>query len=391
MEDIYRNLSTLDYWGRGWGTEVSFQVTELWLNDKTGKLSTHTKKIDPINVDSWVAQETSGTEDDSQTLIVRMAWIDVCVKDKIIKQTEQTTKFLVNVFGVKLAYGYARSCPSSATAFPIQDHGENAQLQSFCFCYPPKIATVWSHRQPKDGKQGRKLTQGIFFVQEEEKKALQTALLGQWSLEVYRNAIFPSLPIGLVMGVQIDATTTAIKHEIRAVETRTGYHNFASRQGEKRSEGELEDLLAKTSGSASKLASTSRKSKVLGKLFSFMDRTLGEAITDHQEQLRDATPKEPAPDGIKESLLGYSIFKSHVSVLQDRQEMQVTDIEYTLKRVQVQSDAVGSPELAIRIIRAHLTFDSFPISSSSITPPIILHSPNLPSKSLSLATATQHP
>ena len=34
-------------------------------------------------------------------------------------------------------------------------------------------------------------------------------------------------------------------------------------------------------------------------------------------------------------------FASHVSVLQDRQEMQVTDIEYTLKRVQVQSDAVS--------------------------------------------------
>lgn len=343
MEDIFRNLSTLDYWGRGYGTETSFQATELWLNDTTGKVTTVTKKIDPINVDGWIKEETSGSGDHAQTLIVRLVWIDVDLQDKIIKQSERTAKSIINTFGLDLAYSYARSCVAGATTFPVRAYGEDAQIQPFCFCYPPKIATVWAQRQPKDGKPGRKLTQAICFVQEEEKSALQKALLGHWTLDIYRNPVFPSLLLALVIGVQIDVTTLTIKNDIRRVEKRTGYHNFASRHGEVRSEGELEELLAKTSGSASKLASTSRKSQVLERLLSFMDKTLDTSITGFQEQLRDATPKHPAPEGIKEELHGYSVLKHHVSVLQERQGMQVTDIEYTLKRVQVQSDAVRLP------------------------------------------------
>ncbi|KAF5127516.1 hypothetical protein E5D57_008449 [Metarhizium anisopliae] len=342
MEDIYRNLSSLDHWGRGYGPETCFQVTELWQNGSTGTVTTLTKKIDPINVDGWLAQETSsGAEGDAQALIVRMVWIDVDLSDKVIRQSEKTTSFLVNAFGLKLAYGYARSCVSGTAALPSHVHGENAQLQSFCFCYPPKIATVWACRRPRNGGPGRRtLTQGIFFAQEEEKNALQKALLGQWSLGVYRNPMFPSLLLALVIGAQIDLTTAVIKNDIRGVEKRTGYHNFASRQGEKRSEGDLEELLAKTSGSASKLASTSRKSKVLEKLLSFMRKTLEESEIGLQDLLPDAAPERPGSDGTNESPTGSSVLKSHVSVLQDRQEMQVTDIEYTLKRAQVQSDAL---------------------------------------------------
>ncbi|KAG8428066.1 hypothetical protein J3459_006104 [Metarhizium acridum] len=294
MEDIYRNLSSLDHWGRGYGPETSFQVTELWQNGSTGTVTTLTNKIDPVNVHGWLAQETSsGAEGDAQTLIVRMVWIDVDLSDKVIRQSEKTTSLLVNAFGLKLAYGYARSCVSGTAALPSHVHGENAQCQSFCFCYPPKIAAVWAYRPPKNGEPGGTLTQGIFFVQEEEKKALQKALLGQWSLGVYRNPMFPSLLLALVIGGQIDLTTAAIKNDIRGVEKRTGYHKFASRQGEKRSEGDLEELLAKTSGSASKLASTSRKSRVLEKLLSFMKKTLEESEIGHQDLLRDAAPEAP--------------------------------------------------------------------------------------------------
>lgn len=80
---------------------------------------------------------------------------------------------------------------------------------------------------------------------------------------------------------------------------------------------------------------------MLEKLLSFMKKTLEKPRTRYQEQLPDAASKEPGADAIDESELGTLVFKSHVSVLQDRQEMQVTDIEYTLKRVSVQSDAVS--------------------------------------------------
>lgn len=134
------------------------------------------------------AEETSGTGRDARTLIVRMAWIDVDLSDKVIKQSEQTTGLLVNVFGLELAYGYART---GAAVLPSHVRGQNAQFRPFCFCYPPRIATVWAQRRSRDGDKGRTLTQGIFFVQQQEKNALQKALLGQWSLGVCRNPCFP--------------------------------------------------------------------------------------------------------------------------------------------------------------------------------------------------------
>lgn len=94
------------------GNCKSFQVTGLcqWQNDKTGLVSVKAKTIDSVNLDSYVAEETTGTEDDAQTLIVRLGWIDVDVKDELLRQSEQTTRLLVNVFGLKWAYGCARSC-----------------------------------------------------------------------------------------------------------------------------------------------------------------------------------------------------------------------------------------------------------------------------------------
>ncbi|OAA42253.1 hypothetical protein NOR_05102 [Metarhizium rileyi] len=233
-----------------------------------------TKRIGLVKVHGWVAEETSGTEADALSLIVRMVWIDVDPTDKVIRQSEQTTKILVDVFGLEIAYGYARSCVSGVAALPGHVHAENSHIQPFCFCYPPKMAAVWAQR------------------------------------------------------------LVAKTNDIRGVEKRTGYH--------KRSEGELEELLAKTSGSASKLASTSRKSKVLEKLLSFTNQTLEEFETRDQAQRQDATRNccQATPDSIDVSPLEHSVLRSHVSVLKDRQEMQCTDIEYTLTRVQVQSDAL---------------------------------------------------
>ncbi|KAK2590627.1 hypothetical protein QQS21_011693 [Conoideocrella luteorostrata] len=344
MEDIYRNLSTLDCWGRGWGTERSYQATELWQNDKTGVVSVKSKKIDPVNVNGWVAEETAGSDDDAQTLILRLVWLDVDVRDKVIRQSEETTKFVVNAFGLKLAYGYARSCLAGATELPLQTHGQDADLRSYCVCYTPKVAAVWSQRQQRKDKtgNGRPLTQAIFFVQEDEKKSLQMILEGKWSPDVYRNAIFPALPVAFLLGAQIDETVGAIKNDLRAVERRTGYHNFASRH-ESPAKEELGELSAKTSGTSAKLASTLRKSKTLEKLLSFMQRVLGEAAAKYQERLRDLSPEEPASDDSPEGdIRGCSLLKNHVSVLQERQEMQVMDTDYTLKRVQVQIDALFS-------------------------------------------------
>lgn len=354
MEAIYRNLATLNQWGRGTGSERSFEVTELWHNGQTGQVTNKTRLIDPAMRASWISEEeTTGTQGRTETLLVRLVWVDIDVKDQLIRQSEECISFLVRALGLDLAHEYARSCLAGATELPPREQGTDVTLASYCVCYTPKVAAVWSQRQPRvTNTKVRRLTQGMYFVQHEEKESLRMmASYGNWDLGVYKNALFPALSVALLLGAQIDHVVGTIKKDLRAVEKRTGHHKFASRH-EAPAEEELGDLSAMTHGTAAKLASTARKSKTLEKLLSFIKV----AIDDSVRRRREAPPLDAAAAAPHQSMTAYdddddddvkclveggALIKSHVSVLQDRQEMQVVDMEYTLKRTQVQIDAVS--------------------------------------------------
>lgn len=125
------------------------------------------------------------------------------------------------------------------------------------------------------------------------------------------------------------------------MEKRTGYHNFASRH-ESPAREELGELYAKTRGTTAKLASTLRKAKTLEKLLSFIVKTLDETIGSNPTQLRDASLDVPTSEPVENHAQGCSHLKNHVAVLQEGQEMQVMDTDYTLEQVRVQIDVLFS-------------------------------------------------
>ncbi|PNY25415.1 Uncharacterized protein TCAP_04660 [Tolypocladium capitatum] len=343
MEEIYQNLTTLKQWGGDSSNETSLDVTELWLEHASGKIKSRDQTVEADGVHGWLSQHKRGSGDQAESLVVRFVWVDVDVKDKVIRLSDSARDVLLASFGLKLAYGYSRSVISGVTAFPPRPSGPDFDQRTYSFCYIPKIAAVWSHRRPTKLDGPAPVTQCIMFVQGDERKALRQGLRMSWDLSIYRNPMFPALALSLLLGAQIDGSNGGIKVQLRRVEKRTGYSTFASRQGEEAATEELGSLSAQTSGSAAKLASTMRKTKTLERLLDFIRRMVDEDESRLRPSAADGTAQSGVGDGVSQSALdGCGLLRTHVDLLKERQKNQLLDTEYILKRVQVQIDALFS-------------------------------------------------
>ncbi|POR34676.1 Uncharacterized protein TPAR_05130 [Tolypocladium paradoxum] len=343
MEEIYQNLSILNQWGSDSSNETSFDVTELWLEDASGKIKPRHQTVEAGGVHRWLSQHKKGFGDQAQSLVMRFVWVDVDVKDKVIRLSDSVRDVLLDNFGLKLAYGYSRSVISGVTAFPLRPSDPDFDQRTYSFCYIPKIASIWSHRRSTKPDGPAPVTQCIMFVQGDERKALKQGLQVSWDLSIYRNPMFPAFALSLLLGAQIDQSNGGIKVQLRKVEKRTGYSTFASRQGEEAATEELGNLSAQTSGSAAKLASTMRKTKTLERLLDFILKMVDEDESRLRLGAANDTVQNDSIDPVSQSALdGCELLKTHVDLLKERQKNQLLDTEYILKRVQVQIDALFS-------------------------------------------------
>ena len=376
MEDIYRNLGTINYWGKGTASQKnSFGASELWLDQSTGVVANVQRTIQHTELDNWLRP----AQDENRTLLVRLAFANIDIRDRLIDLSMDIRTRLVDAFGLDLAHRYAQSCLSGATALPPQVSHDGTETRAFCFCYTPKLAIMWSHKRYKEGS----VTQGIVFAQSEEDGRIQDAMKRfKWELDVCRSAMFPAFLVSIVLGEQIDTVTGKIKGLLRSVEKKSGHHLFASRF-EADVPTELSELSMKINGSAAKLASTLRKAKSVEKLLVFMLKALDTRMT--QLETRKLGISESTDHGsINAEVNGCTLLKHHVSVLQDRQEMQAIDIEHTVKRVQVQIEAVRNACSACK------TNDSSCSASFSRRTPCTTSSSQQPRTPLhTLATATR--
>ncbi|KAG8428118.1 hypothetical protein J3459_006062 [Metarhizium acridum] len=166
-----------------------------------------------------------------------MVWIDVDLSDKVIRQSEKTTSLLVNAFGLKLAYGYARSCVSALQPFRAMSTGRMRSVNHFVSATLPNSSCLGIQTAKEWG--GREATprRASSLSMKRRRRLGRKPSWDNGVSACTETPCFPRFCWHCVIGGQIDLTTAAIKNDIRGVEKRTGYHKFASRQGEKRSEG----------------------------------------------------------------------------------------------------------------------------------------------------------
>lgn len=340
MEELYRNLSDLNNlrWDRAKSLDAdSFQATEIWLDEASGKTTARTRDVHVSAVDSWLGEESQQIGPNSLSLIARFVWVKVDDK-KCINVPRPVLATLKKSFGVELAYDYSISCINAITALPRQI-GEKAESQAYSFCYLPKLAVIWSHTEFKPPTARGPITKGLILVTEEYEKPLRKSLEKSWSYGISAHAMFMALCISISFGGQIDVIHEQIKESLRVIEEKTGYHAFqrgmkGPAQGSDTGQtiaDELGTLSKDSNGSATKLASVERKAKMAGKLIQFIMKNV-----DEEERRRGTNG--PVDAAAQE---GLRVLRGHAAVLEDRLAMKEMDMEYTKSRLEVQINAVS--------------------------------------------------
>jgi len=168
-------------------------------------------------------------------------------------------------FDLDLAQEYASSCNRGAGNLPETTGG----VRTHFFCNGQKIVLSWSQDK-------RSPTKNAICIADEAKIQMMRESLDCGFVQVLASH---EMVVGLVGAVvmfrEIDSALNAVKHKVREVEIRTGYHEWQTRR-ENPALGDLESLSAKMSGCEIRCATLIRKIEVLRQLTSFISQQLAE-------------------------------------------------------------------------------------------------------------------
>ena len=355
MDDIYGIHVDADLWKLPESSTVeTIQATEFWLQHITNKVKVKTRSIEPQDQEAWLNQRKKGSGPTQQSLLGRFVWLVADDSAKTISLSKSIQSTLLERFGLQLAGKYFRTFYSGVAALPRVSNPEFDQ-RAYAFCYGPKIAATWSHTTFKDSSAGEGITEALIFCRTPPKKekaenstpkkneleGFQNLLKGvSWNAELCRSSAFPAYLFSLMLGRQISMTQAEIVGSIRQVEIYTGFHEYTYREyahgkdDEKNDGGQqLVEWTAKCSGHAAKLASVTRKGKVLRNLLEFITKT----VDDDANFRNRGRPPSGDNDG---SLSGDNLLKQSVELLQNRLDMQQVEVEHTLRRTEIQIEAV---------------------------------------------------
>ncbi|KAH7148524.1 hypothetical protein EDB81DRAFT_465341 [Dactylonectria macrodidyma] len=342
MDEIYKKIADFNPRRFSHSPDVrDFDITELWRSGKSGAVRAVDRRIVVTDIAAWLANESQPTKVGTESLVLRLVWTSLDFEHKTVTVglPETALTAILDKFGLKLAHSYLLSCVTGINAFP-KNVTPGFEQQAYSFSYAPKIASSWSHTWFTDKASLRHpVTYGIVLAGVAQKEVLKKLLHNMWQPNLSSHAMFPAFLYTFMLSAEIEKTVESMKARIQAVESRTGYQGFKTTRGTTVIGIGLGELSAEMSGYASKLASAERKSMTLEKLMDFILKHTG-----------------PPVGAVSES---DSLMKNHTSVLKQRLDMQVLDKSYTLKRVQVQIEAL------VNLISQHDNINNTDIAISS--------------------------
>lgn len=337
MEEIYQKLSVSDLWKiTKPGNETSFDVTEVWLNHASGKVTIEQFRVDAASFPTWLQTESRQAGPEQFSLLQRLAWLDIDVNERQIKLAKLIRDKLVDKFGLGLASSYFSTYVTGITSLPTSSDAVG-QRRSFALSHAPKLAALWCQQRFSPDIHRPPLTRAVIYMSPEAKKRARDFLNLAWHESLYHNAMFPAFLMAIQLEFETDKVQEVIKTNIREIEQRTGYHQFASR-GDKIALGDLGPLAASASGYATKLASIERKGKAVGRILEFMRQSIQESRAQYRASADATSYSLPWAAAVEKS---NTLLDHHVTVLNDRLQMQMVDTDYTLTRVKIQIEAVS--------------------------------------------------
>ncbi|KAL2148876.1 hypothetical protein VTH82DRAFT_1562 [Thermothelomyces myriococcoides] len=341
MHDLYRHLGSRSRWDVYNVPKCPVvEVTEVWAKEGGSHAGTfvETTTISAADIHDWL--ETVPQRcllGGNHTRAVRIVWVGEERSGLRVSPSTQTLQTLAEAWGLQDALKYAQSSFAGVSALDPDTEG-----QTFTVAYHPKLLVAW--RLARRGRNSAAETQAIIFVEGEERNELHRILGSDWSASTATHPMFPALLCSLVLAHGLDSTLEEIKTAVREVEARTGHHRFASRRQTQPAAGELGSLSAQMSGCAAKLATGTRKMKVIEAINDFISQhnnsnnsSAGSGKTEDQAV---QTARRVESKVGSSWLLGHGFSHSYLDLLRHRVQMQAVDVAYVQQRIQIQLSAL---------------------------------------------------
>ncbi|KAJ6781759.1 hypothetical protein PWT90_05995 [Aphanocladium album] len=328
------------------------EVYEVWSHNESQKIKHGFRMVYSDQISDWLQHGGRPKADPGyDVLLLRLVLVTIRPmgdsKKKIVNVTKEVHSLLLKTFGLRLANDYLKSTITNVTSFPKVVVSPDVDRFCYSFNHAPKLAAIWSqeYRYTTERTPSRAAIQGVIYMTEDStadgeakekpekhsgkdgltpRQMLRQLLQSPFSASLYSNSMAPALLLAMQLGFEIDATQSRIKNVIRIIEGKTGYHTFKSREPAS-TQQELGQLAVQASGSATKLASIDRKSISMQKILQFITKEL---------------KKENHIQSGSEVPSAGQLLEHHVAVLEERLEMQMLDTRYTMKRVDIQIDAI---------------------------------------------------
>jgi hypothetical protein len=345
MEEAFQTIAqaSVSWWDfKNSLSRHAIEASDFWLDRVHDTISVEPVTIEPGMRDTWFDKKINHL---GHSLVGRFVWLSVDSISFEVNLSKPVQDAILKRFGLEGAYQYLPSMLSDVTELGQTSTQPLADQQTFAFCYGPKIAAIWSHRANEQSTDPA-ITQAVLFTRavrggnpkiksdplELQKKYQALLRKLRWNPSVLCTPLYPAYALSLVLHYDIGIKHKEVETQIRKMEADTGFHGFRDRHADlslsKQAAIEVHELVGETSDYAGRIASTTRKSKMLELLLDF---------------LREAVDKgrgNNASTGATHRSDGFSLIQRHVEVMQHRLGMLDTELAYIEKRIQIQKDMV---------------------------------------------------
>ncbi|KAJ5611913.1 hypothetical protein N7528_009018 [Penicillium herquei] len=280
------------------------------------------RRVSSNHIDAWLNQTSKGSNEES-TIMLRLVWVESQHMEKVQHISPTVLDALLIHFHIDLAYKWNWTCYAGSTKFS-NTHSSKESRFSYSVCNHPKIATAWSY----DVSRG--LTQGIYFAPSGRVPELQS--LVQSLADIAGHPMLPALVFGISLSGLVDRDHQTTKENVRAVEVRTKFHSWTSRN-EAPAEGDYLTLSAMTAGAKNRIANLCQRTKILLDLCDFVEENLHSVGVDG---------KEPYGSSLTDII---SLADEYTRVLRKRTMLQEADAKFFQHRADIQSQSILQVQL----------------------------------------------
>lgn len=298
----------------------TIDVTEIWVHSTTQRKITRHRKVPSHDVDAWLIHNLETIDDQDFSIVLRIVWVKIQHVEKIKHIALKTQDRILSGFGIQLAHDWNWTCFAGLKRF-AETEGPHGRSSSYAICNHPKMATAWSHNSSIG------LTQGIHFAAPGQIGELQS--LVQSLMNIANHPMLPSLVFGTSLSALVEEENKKIKEKVRAVEVRTQFHSWASRN-ESPAQGDYMSLSAMTTGAKTRLANSCRRATILHELCDFIRGGLPDSSKSSSHRLGQAGSDTET-----------KLIEEYTNLLEKRTILQEADVKFFQHRADVQLVSVS--------------------------------------------------